>query len=272
MLVCCLGEVMLDVLVETPLGLAVDDDVPAAIELRVGGQGANVAVWVAALGGGARLVGPRGAGGQGRLLAEALATAGVEPHLVDTDRAGTVVSVVADGRRTLASDPGTTDWLARVRPGPWLAGADWLHVSGYALLRAPDPNRLVQVAEAAVSAGTRVAVDLSSATMIEEYGAARFRRLCQALHPDVVFANDAEWAACDLPDAPAVVRKHGAAGCSFVTPDGTEHRRPAAGPVRDVTGAGDALTAGFLVGGPDLAMRAAARCVAGLGAQPEPAR
>ena len=38
--------------------------------------------------------------------------------------------------------------------------------------------------------------------------------------------------------------------------------------VADSTGAGDALTAGFLVGGPELAREAAARCVALLGAMP----
>ena len=36
-----------------------------------------------------------------------------------------------------------------------------------------------------------------------------------------------------------------------------------------MTGAGDALAAGYLVGGPDLAMAAAARCVAVRGAQPD---
>jgi sugar/nucleoside kinase (ribokinase family) len=36
----------------------------------------------------------------------------------------------------------------------------------------------------------------------------------------------------------------------------------------DATGAGDALAAGFLVGGPELALRTAARCVAKLGAMP----
>jgi sugar/nucleoside kinase (ribokinase family) len=40
------------------------------------------------------------------------------------------------------------------------------------------------------------------------------------------------------------------------------------GAVVDATGAGDALAAGFLVGGPELAVEAAARCVAKLGAMP----
>jgi len=36
----------------------------------------------------------------------------------------------------------------------------------------------------------------------------------------------------------------------------------------DSTGAGDALAAGWIVGGPDLALEAAARCVQHLGAMP----
>jgi sugar/nucleoside kinase (ribokinase family) len=43
---------------------------------------------------------------------------------------------------------------------------------------------------------------------------------------------------------------------------------PAPGEVVDATGAGDALAAGFLVGGPELAVEAAARCVGQLGAMP----
>ena len=36
----------------------------------------------------------------------------------------------------------------------------------------------------------------------------------------------------------------------------------------DTTGAGDAFAAGYLVGGPELALEAAARCVAQLGSMP----
>jgi sugar/nucleoside kinase (ribokinase family) len=42
-------------------------------------------------------------------------------------------------------------------------------------------------------------------------------------------------------------------------------------PVEDVvdsTGAGDALAAGWIVGGPELALEAAARCVTRLGSMP----
>ena len=58
--------------------------------------------------------------------------------------------------------------------------------------------------------------------------------------------------------------KRGARGCSF---DGIEH--PALPTdVVDATGAGDALAAGWLLGGPELALLAAARCVAHAGSMP----
>jgi sugar/nucleoside kinase (ribokinase family) len=49
--------------------------------------------------------------------------------------------------------------------------------------------------------------------------------------------------------------------------DGTDYPALPADVV-DTTGAGDALAAGYLVGGPELAAQAAARCVAQLGAMP----
>ncbi|MGZ4484388.1 MAG: carbohydrate kinase family protein [Nocardioidaceae bacterium] len=263
-LVVCVGDVMLDVLVEAPRGLVPDDDTAATITFEAGGQAANVAAWVVALGGSARVFGPQAGNGRGRLVADALAARGVSLHGPTVTRPGAVVSVVADGSRSLASDPGDSAWLTSVSAGPWLHGADWLLVSGYALLRSPAPQALVDLAGSARNRGTRVAVDLSSAALIEEYGAAAFRALWRSLAPAVVFASDAEWAAAGGGFDGTLVLKHGAAGASF----GDDHRTPVAGPVLDATGAGDALAAGYLVGGPDLAMATAARCLARVGAQP----
>jgi ribokinase len=47
----------------------------------------------------------------------------------------------------------------------------------------------------------------------------------------------------------------------------TEHAAQPTEPI-DTTGAGDALAAGFLVGGIELALETAARCVSKLGAMP----
>ena len=96
-------------------------------------------------------------------------------------------------------------------------------------------------------------------TMASDRGAA------PTLRPDVVFGNEQEWQALGDGVAPPVrVVKRGARGFSV----GDEEVAPAVGEVVDSTGAGDALAAGFLVGGPELAREAAARCVARLGAMP----
>ncbi len=273
MLVACIGDVLLDVVVEPETELSPDDDTPAVVTVSAGGQAANVATWVSALGGRARIFGARQEAGPGRLVAEALARWGVEVCGATAGRTGAVVSLVSGGTRSLASDPGDLGWLAEVAPGRWLDRADWLFVSGYALLRAPDPERLVRTAAAARSGGARVAVDLSSAALVSRFGAEAFSDLCSALRPSAVFATDAEWVTSPGTfgaggDA-VLVLKRGAQGASFVIDGIPDDRVPPSGPVVDVTGAGDALAAGFLVGGVDLAMQAAARCVALRGAQPE---
>ncbi len=272
MLVACIGDVLLDVVVELDSDLSPDDDTPAVITLAAGGQAANVAAWVSSLGGRARVFGPGQDAGPGRLVAESLARWGVEVCGSVAGRAGAVVSVVSGGARSLASDPGDLDWLAEVAPGPWLDAADWVFVSGYALLRAPDPQRLVDTAAFARSRGARVAIDLSSAALVSQFGADAFSDLCSALRPSAVFATDSEWAtspgAFGAGGNAVLVLKHGGQGASFVIDGIPDDRQPPPGPVVDVTGAGDALAAGFLVGGVDLAMQAAARCVAQRGAQP----
>lgn len=271
MLVACLGDVLLDVVVDLEHDLVPDDDTPATVTVCAGGQAANVATWVTALGGRARVLGPRADDGAGRLVADALGRRGVEVCASPTGGTGAVVSVVCDGTRSLASDPGDVGWLAHVAPGAWSDGADWLFVSGYALLRAPDPRRLAETVETVRRAGSRVAVDLSSASMADRFGAGAFAALCRSLAPSVVFATEAELATVGGLDAGrdvVLVVKRGRSGACFVIDGVPDERPPCRGPVLDVTGAGDALAAGYLVGGPDLAMRAAARCVAQRGAQP----
>jgi ribokinase len=276
--VVCVGDVMLDVVVDVAHGLVPDDDTPAGITFSAGGQAANVAAWMVALGGRAAVVGPRSDKAHGPLVTATIEARGVEVRGPRVEEAGTVVSLVESGRRSMASDPGDTTWLTRLDPADLPVTMDWLYMSGYALLRCPTPSVLTGFVAAARSRGARVAVDLASARMIEEYGAGRFRELCGALAPAAVFGNDAEWEALSLGPGPAaafrpgggtvLVLKHGPRGASFVI-DGIADDRPAAtGPVQDATGAGDALTAGFLVGGAELAMATAARCVAQSGAQP----
>jgi sugar/nucleoside kinase (ribokinase family) len=277
--VVCLGDVMLDVIVTTPEGLVPDDDTPAGITFAAGGQAANVAAWVSALGGTARVVGPISARGHGPLVVSAMQSRGVEMCGPRVDRAGAVVSLVENGRRSMASDAGDITWLTRLDPADLPDELDWLFVSGYALLRCPTPWVLATFVATARQRGARVAIDLASASMIEAYGRGKFRELCHSLQPAVVLGNDAEWQTVSRGPAGSgsfgvggrtvLVLKHGPDGATFVIDGVSDERKPVAGPVVDATGAGDAVTAGYLVGGVDVAMSTAARCVGMLGAQPE---
>jgi ribokinase len=272
-MVCVAGDVMLDVLVSTTGPLIADDDTPAVITAGAGGQAANVAAWVCALGGRAGLYGPRTSDMAGQVIDGQLMARGVHLYADPRDaHCGAVVSFVTSGQRTLASDPGDLSWIDdRLGDPAWLTGADWLHLSGYLLLRAPDPGVVIRAARAARQLGVRVAVDLASAAMIETYGAPAFRSLIERLGPTIVFGNEGEWdvvgGSPDRLSAEAVV-KRGSRGSTFFAGGGQTSPGVVSGSVVDVTGAGDALAAGYFVGGPQMAMAAAARCVAQTGAQP----
>jgi sugar/nucleoside kinase (ribokinase family) len=142
----------------------------------------------------------------------------------------------------------------------WVRSCDVLYVSGYCLLLEPMAEAVIEAARLA----PRVTVDLASAHDIELVGAERFGARLSALAPDLAFATAPERAAA-LPgfDTEWVV-KLGAGGARF--PEGEYPAAPV--DVVDATGAGDALAAGYLVGGPALAIEAAARCVSQIGAMP----
>jgi sugar/nucleoside kinase (ribokinase family) len=134
-------------------------------------------------------------------------------------------------------------------------------VSGYCLLREPMAEAAIEAARLA----PRVTVDLASAHDIELAGARRFAACLESLRPDLAFATEAERAAVPDFDAAWVI-KLGARGARF--PEGLY---PAPGvDVVDTTGAGDALAAGYLVGGPERAIEAAALSVGLIGAMPMP--
>jgi sugar/nucleoside kinase (ribokinase family) len=140
-----------------------------------------------------------------------------------------------------------------------------LHLSGYALFKNPIAEAAAKAAGAVSAQGGRVSVDLSSAAGIRAFGPEQFLRRLELLDPELVFANEGELEALGgEPPAASVVVKRGADGFSV---DGRDVPAAEANVV-DSTGAGDALAAGFLVGGPELARDAAARCVAKLGAMP----
>jgi sugar/nucleoside kinase (ribokinase family) len=260
--ICALGDLLLDVIVRLDEPLSPGADARAETRVGAGGQAANVAAWAVELGAQGRFVGKRGSDEAGELAASELERRGVElAGPVADERNGVVVSLVEPGGdRTMASDRGVAPSLRPDELDPaWFADCDWLHLAGYSLLVSP----IAEAAEAAAGLRSgRLSVDLSSWTAIP--GARLVERLAR-LEPDVVFGNEQEWAALGTDvAAPVQLVKRGARGFSL----GDEEVPALAGEVVDSTGAGDALAAGFLVGGAELAREAAAGCVARMGAMP----
>jgi sugar/nucleoside kinase (ribokinase family) len=188
---------------------------------------------------------------------------------------GIVVSVVETGDRALASDRGSATTFAPAElDAAWLA-CDVLHLSGYALVREPIGATALEAARLAQEAGARVSVDVAAWTEIRRFGPVRFRGLLDELAPDVLFATEAEWELLggSYLSAPTGVLKRGARGCTVITADAKLDFAALEVDVVDPTGAGDALAAGFLLGGSleEAARRgieAAARCVAKVGSLP----
>jgi sugar/nucleoside kinase (ribokinase family) len=268
-MICVLGDAHLDVVVRMSGPLTEETDTPAETCVSVGGQAANVAAWVSALGGRSRLIAARGTDLAAGLVSAELARRGVElVGPVIPGNTGVVVSLSTGGRqRSMLTDRGVGTALAAdtVRPG-WLDGCDWLHLSGYALAHEPMRSAAVTVATEATRRSTRLAVDLSSTGMIEIYGVASFRELITSIGPDAVFGTEAEVALLTdgVPGQAELIVKLGAEGVRVA---GKHFPAPPTAPV-DSTGAGDAFAAGYLVGGVELGLAAAARAVAKMGAMP----
>jgi sugar/nucleoside kinase (ribokinase family) len=265
-LVCTLGDLTLDVSVKLTGPLAAGGDTEAEIRVGAGGQAANVAAWSAALGADARFVGKRGADAPGRLAAAELEEKGVRVVGPSEGRNAVVcVLVSTNGDRTMAPDRGAA---AELRPeeleAAWFDACDHLFVSGYALFRERSSAAAELAADLAREGDASLSVDLASWSALTAAGADRVRSTLLRMRPDVVFANEDEERALGGPLPGAIwILKRGLRGCSF---GGDERQAVAVDAVVDSTGAGDALAAGWIVGGPDLALEAAARCVVHQGA------
>ncbi len=254
-----LGDLLLDVIVRLDDPLVPGDDRMAETRVVAGGQAANVAAWASALGADARFVGRRGDDAAGEIVTRALTAHGVQVVGPVSGRTGVVVSIASAGDRTMASDRGSAPDLAPQDLDESWFDCDVLHVSGYSLLREPICAAAVAAARSTRRHQGIVAADVSTWSLVDE----AFRMQLRELAPDVVFATERERAAVGDLDTRWVL-KRGAEGLSA---DGRDYPA-AATEVVDTTGAGDALAAGFLVGGVELGLAAAARCCARLGAMP----
>jgi sugar/nucleoside kinase (ribokinase family) len=156
-----------------------------------------------------------------------------------------------------------------------LAGCHALHLPG---APPPDENAL-ELVRAAHAAGIRVSLELPGWRELRAAGPVEFRRLLDALAPDVLFATPAEFQILGgaYLSAPLAVLRLGFRSCTVFSADiRLELAAPAGGPADapvDEAGCAEAFAAGFLLGGsPEeagrRALETAARCATAAGALP----
>jgi len=250
---CAVGDLIEDVVVQLHDDVRRDSDTPATIVRRRGGSAANVAYFAAKLNGRSRFVGCVGNDPLGDSL-----IAQLEKHHVDVrgerhGRTGSIVVVAtSDGERTMLTDRGDATSLSTPRD-EWLANVTALHLPLYSFSTNPIAGVARAMAASARSRGIIVSVDLSSVTVIQELSTTAVHELLNDVCPDVLFCTRAEADAAhitshDRAGAELVVVKDGAQPVHVFgakQPDTTFTVVPVEHVV-DGTGAGDAFAAGFL--------------------------
>jgi ribokinase len=239
--VVVVGDATLDVSVSPVRPMATGADVPAAITMRPGGQGANVAVRLARQGIEVTLVCALGQDPAAEMIRAALAEDGVSISAVPAEATGLIVVISGeDGERSMLSHratlpPSVADHAAGLS-SPWLA------VSGYALLQ-PD---------AADLAGRLAALPMRRALLgcaVADDALAAWVSAVRRLSPDLVIANRQEADRAGLQALGAVLAITAAGGAEVRAGEVrvVAATTPGAGAV-DTTGAGDAFAAGLLAG------------------------
>ena len=287
--VAVVGDVGLDVLA-IPIGsVAVGSDTRSEVRMTQGGAGANTAVWLAACGVDAVLIGRVGRDDAAALVRADLERAGVRSALaVDEGRPTCCVVVIVDpaGRRTMYPSRGASGAIsAGDVAGVDLSGVDHLHLSGYLLLDPSSREAGLAALEAARRAGLTTSVDPQASALLTNPE----RFLADVRGVDLLLPNEDELAALatatGVDAARALLSRVGAIaftagdrGATWVDHDRCIDLPAVAVEVVDPTGAGDAFNAGLLAawlsgGSPAEALaaglRVGAAAVATIGARPQ---
>ncbi|MDQ3931193.1 MAG: PfkB family carbohydrate kinase [Chloroflexota bacterium] len=265
MKILSLGDLLLDLLVRYDPASGEVDVGAGAVQMHPGGSAANFAVQAARLGGEVRFVSRVGRDMPGEMLVRSLESEGVVPEVrVVAEEATGRVLVMLDpaGNRRMWSYPGAS---AGISPGDldpgWFRGLDAFHLTGYSFMREGPREAAFEALRLARALGSPLCtLDPNPPHLIADYGPARFRDLMRELRFDAIFPNMEEGSLLSgegepgavvsslLEISPLVVLKLGAEGClvgagdSRITVPGAQLEE-----VVDVTGAGDAFAAAFVV-------------------------
>ena len=254
-MLCCIGDLVEDVVVWPSAEPARGTDTASRIFRQRGGSAATVAVYAAIRGAAARFIGQVGDDRLGTMLVAELEAAGVDARVVRSGTTGSIVVLVDQtGERTMLPDRGAAMELEAL-PDKALEGATWLHVPAYSLVVEPLGTTSLGAIAACRKTGVPVSIDASSVGPLSSFGVDRFLDLMVSVAADVFFCNRDEANLLGisddtgLPGALLTVLKSGADPVSLI--DASGHAQtvpvPAVEVVNDTTGAGDSFAAGFIV-------------------------
>jgi sugar/nucleoside kinase (ribokinase family) len=251
---CCIGDLVEDIVAWLSSDIAHGTDTDAQIHRRRGGSAANVAAAAAEIGTSVRFIGRVGADAIGAALVADLDACGVDTVVQRAGRTGTIVVLVdADGERSMLPDRAAAVELDSVSITD-LDEVEWLHVPGYSLVRGTLAEVSAEAIRTVRARGGVVSIDASSVAVIEEFGVTRFIEMLQALDPSFVLCNRDEAdllgvsATGGLKGVEVTIVKDGADDAIALDDSGVIASAPARrlSTVRDTTGAGDAFAAGFI--------------------------
>lgn len=289
--VAVVGSANVDLVVRVPRRPAGGETLLGGDLLRLpGGKGANQAAAASRCGARVGLVACLGDDADGAFLLARLAEAGVDTHgttrTADRPTGTAIITITPDGENAIVVSPGGNAELDvdRVEGGR----AVWADARVVVMSLEIPLATVDHVAAHATEAGVRVVLNAAPWAELDRATLA----VCDPLIVNEHEARDVLRAAAETADAVdaadpdherlaerllatgarSVIVTLGAAGCIVVEhgETGGVARVPAHRvPVVDTTGAGDALAAGWIVGGPELALEAAARCIRRMGSMPE---
>ena len=259
--VVAFGDINLDIIAHVPrYPQPGGGSLASKFVVKGGGSAANMVRALAYCSISVRLIGRVGNDAIGEQLLAELSAIGVDVSPVQHDRevaSGVMFTAITpDGRRTVFGYRGANARTSAYELQPdIIRTADWLHLSGYALIESPQSGAALRTLAIASTSGVRISLDLGPEIVLRE------SRLVDMLlpHVRVLFPNREEAqaltgagepatmiAALHKKGVPIVALKLGEEGCVIGYQDEL-YRVPAfAVKAVDATGAGDAFAAGFL--------------------------
>jgi sugar/nucleoside kinase (ribokinase family) len=253
------GDIVNDIVAVPRAAVRRDTDTISTIRPRPGGSAANTAAWLGSLGSPVDFVGCVGIADLDYHVQQ-LQAQGVVPHLSTAPGlpTSTIVILVEGEHRTMLTERGANRALrAADLTDELLEQAAVLHLTGYTLIDGPRAPGMRDLIDRAHAAGAVVSLNPGSAGFIADFGASDFVSAIEGV--DIVIANVHEAALlCDQTDPERIAHAMGDRyGLAVITqgPDNVFVAERASKPISmpvpqariiDPTGAGDAMSAGFL--------------------------